>query len=51
MKVVGVSKQIVLIRNTERQKKPNLYRVIDIGCRYDKNALKKFNHSSSTLLL
>ena len=38
VKVLGMSKQIDLIRNTDRQKRPNLYHVIDIGCRYDKKA-------------
>ena len=38
VKLVGMSKQIDLIRNTDRQKRPNLYHVIGIGCRYDKNA-------------
>ena len=36
VKVVGMSKQIDLLRNTDRQKRPNLYHVIDIVCRYDK---------------
>ena len=36
MKVVDKSKQSDLIRNTDSQKRPNLYHVIDIGCRYDK---------------
>ena len=40
MTVVGMSKQIDLIRNTDRQKRPNLYHVIDIGWRYDKNVYK-----------
>ena len=38
VKVLGMSKQIDLIRNTDRQKRQNLYYVIDIGCRYDKKA-------------
>ena len=38
VKVVGMSKQIDLKRNADRQKRPNLCHVIDIGFRYDKNA-------------
>ena len=40
VKGVGMSKQIDLIRNTDPKKRPNFYHVIDIGCRYDKNAYK-----------
>ena len=38
VKVVCMSKQIYPIRNTDRQKRPKLYHVVDIGCHYDKNA-------------
>ena len=38
VKVVCMSKQIDPIRNTDRQKRPKLYHVIDIGCHNDKNA-------------
>ena len=38
VKVVCMSKQIDPIRNTDRQKWPKLYHVIDIGCQYDKKA-------------
>ena len=41
MKVAGTSKEIDLIRNTDCQKRPNLYYVIDIGCSFDKNENKK----------
>ena len=40
VKVVCMSKQIDPIRNTDRQKRPKLYHVIDNGCLYDKNAQK-----------
>ena len=35
-----MSKQIDPIQNTDRQKTPKLYHVIDIGCHYDKHAYK-----------
>ena len=37
-----MSKEIDLIRNTDCQKRPNLYYVIDIGCSFDKNENKKY---------
>ena len=40
VKVVCMSKQIDPIRNTDRQKRPKLYHLIDIGCHYDKNTNK-----------
>ena len=43
VKVVGMSKQIDLVGNTDCQKRPNLYHVIDIGCRYYRNAYNAYN--------
>ena len=43
MKVVGISKQIDLILYEIKTVKTrqNIYHVINIGCRYDKNAYNK----------
>ena len=35
-----MSKQIDPLRNTDRQKRSNIYHVIGIGCHFDKNAYK-----------
>ena len=45
-----MSKQIDPLRNTDRQKRPNIYHVIDIGCHFDKTHTN-LNRSSSTLSL
>ena len=42
VKVSGMSKQIGLVQNTDCQKRPNIYYVIDIGCSLNKMRKKHF---------
>ena len=48
VKVAGTSKQIDFMRNTDCQKRPNLYHVIEVGCSLIKMQKKTKKHYFST---